>query len=289
MTAQPPQASPSAHLDPDRLADLDADLLDRAATAAAERHLAECPSCRDRRAAMGAVTRLLRDSAMVGPMPDDVRRRIDDALAAGVEPPARSAATTITPLSAPHRTPWTTRLLQAAAVFVLLAAVAGVGYSAVSGSGGGSGGGSEAASQADPNKASGGDATTGTYPVTESGRAYTQQSLRAAVPLLLSGRVARADAAPEAAPSGGAGGGTATGSGNFDRRLLSGRALAACVANIAETPVTPLAVDVGTYNGKPATVLVLPTPDNPRFVDVYVVAPDCPRGTWMTLERVTRP
>jgi hypothetical protein len=62
------------------------------------------------------------------------------------------------------------------------------------------------------------------------------------------------------------------------------------VANITGGgPVTPLAVDLGRFEGKPATIIVLPDPDDPAVVDVYAVAPDCPTGTFLTLERVALP
>jgi hypothetical protein len=34
-------------------------------------------------------------------------------------------------------------------------------------------------------------------------------------------------------------------------------------------------VDVARFRGKPAAVIVLPTPDDPAKVDVWVVGPEC--------------
>jgi hypothetical protein len=53
--------------------------------------------------------------------------------------------------------------------------------------------------------------------------------------------------------------------------------------------VTPLAVDLGRFEGKSATIIVLPDPTDRSFVDMYAVAPDCPKGTWLTIERVALP
>jgi hypothetical protein len=106
------------------------------------------------------------------------------------------------------------------------------------------------------------------------------------VPGLIRGRQPL-KAASQAAPQDASGGFSAE-AGNT-ARLAGGAALAACVANLAGGPVTPLAVDIATFEGKPATVIVLPTPKDPTMVDAFVVEPGCPRGTWLYFERVPRP
>jgi hypothetical protein len=53
--------------------------------------------------------------------------------------------------------------------------------------------------------------------------------------------------------------------------------------------VTPLAVDIGRFEGKPATIIVLPDPDDPSFVNAYAVAPDCPTGIWLDYQHVVLP
>ena len=70
--------------------------------------------------------------------------------------------------------------------------------------------------------------------------------------------------------------------GIFDARLSEGSALSACVIAITDdpdTPViempTPLVVDVAKFDGKAATVIVLPTAGDADRLDVYVVGPDC--------------
>ena len=38
--------------------------------------------------------------------------------------------------------------------------------------------------------------------------------------------------------------------------------------------VTPLAIDIGLWNGKPAAVIVLPK-DDPTLAEVWVIKPSC--------------
>jgi dihydroorotase-like cyclic amidohydrolase len=52
---------------------------------------------------------------------------------------------------------------------------------------------------------------------------------------------------------------------------------------------TPLAVDLGKFEGKPATIIVLPAPGEPSFVNVYAVAPGCPTGTFLAWAHVALP
>ena len=53
--------------------------------------------------------------------------------------------------------------------------------------------------------------------------------------------------------------------------------------------MTPLAVDLGSFEKKPATIIVLPVPGDAKHVDVFAVAPDCPTGTFLDWVRVERP
>jgi hypothetical protein len=277
------QQPPSPHVDLETLADLQERLLDPARAATAAKHLTTCSACAARRADLDDLRRRLRHGAVTEPAPEDVVRRLDDALAAAVvSRPTSAATTTVTPLTPRRRTAWNTRLLQAAAVVALLAAIGGIGYGAIT-----AGGGSETTTAtksdaAGDNSGSAGQRAEGEavggYPITSSGRDYTTSSVRAAVPALLVGKAGRsvgplADGLADAQTD----------------RLRNGGALAACVANIAGGPITPLAVDVARFDGKPATVIVLPDADDPAKVAVYVVEPACPTGTWLYFERVDRP
>lgn len=274
--------SPSPHPELVTLAELDESLLDPPTAGQVAEHLAGCAACRARRAALTDVPHLLRDAGEVLPIPGDVARTLDAALAAAATPSATAAADTVTPVGHRRRTPWNTHVLQAAAVAVLLLLLGGLGYSAILSNHHDRSGGERAAGRAQPEGASqvaSGSTGSGAYPVTESGRDYTKDSLRAAVPSLLLGGTGAGTRAPRP---------RAATDGLGPSRLLGGSPLAACVANLAGGPVTPLAVDVARFEGKPATVIVLPTQSDATTVDAYVVAPDCPAGTFLTFERVAR-
>lgn len=50
----------------------------------------------------------------------------------------------------------------------------------------------------------------------------------------------------------------------------------ACIENLAQQEgAKPIAVDMGYYKGKPAAMVVLPAPDDPEKVDVFIVGPEC--------------
>lgn len=118
------------------------------------------------------------------------------------------------------------------------------------------------------------------FPVTSSGRSYTKATLAGYVPAIVAGR--QTDRVPaSSAPAGFA-------------RLLAGRqALGACIGVVSQGgPVlVPLGVDVGSFDGQPAAVFVLPVPGQPTVADVFVEGPGCASGRDATLyyERVPRP
>jgi hypothetical protein len=74
-------------------------------------------------------------------------------------------------------------------------------------------------------------------------------------------------------------------------RLAGGPDLADCVTALNDGPVTPLAVDLASWQGSPAAIVVLPTPDDPSTVDAWVVDPSCSRADAKVLyfARVARP
>lgn len=296
-TPQPPHTSPTPHVAGETLTDLQEELLDPEQATSVATHLAGCAECRARLDALDDLRVLLRDHAADdGSAPEDVVRRLDDALAAA-RPPVATASATVTPLPAPGRSPWRTRALQAAAVFVLVAAVGGLGFGAIKAI-------SDRTSSSAGSATSAGSGGAGTekaarrYTITNSGRDYTQQTLVAALPELLAGTLppagknaltdSQAASPTPATPSTAATRG-ATPTPDDSQRLRGGAALAACVANLAGGPVTPLAVDLGRFEGKPATIIVLPDPDDPSFVNVYAVAPGCPTGTFLTWQHVALP
>jgi hypothetical protein len=302
-TPQPPHASPTPHLDVETLADLQEGLLDADRLPAAAEHLDGCAECQATRDSLDGVRTLLGDLGAEGPLaaPEDVVRRLDEALAAALPAVARASATVVplTTLPTRGRSPWRTRVLQAAAIFVLVAAVGGIGYGGIRALNNRDSATTDSAASAGAGTAEKRAGTAGKYITTNSGRNYTQATLRAAVPALLAGSLPPvalgADSAgatpPPAAPTRSA---TASSSGPSAAtvapgRLLNGAALAACVANLTGGPVTPLAVDLGRFEGKPATIIVLPDPDDPSFVDAYAVEPACATGTFLTYEKVALP
>jgi hypothetical protein len=293
-----PHTPHPSHIDVDTLADLDEGLLEAEQVSSVAEHLADCPECRARRDALDDVQLLLRDRGAEADdgAPDDVVRRLDDALAAAATPLPTASATVIplTPSTTRARQPWRTRVLQAAAVFVLVAAVGGLGYGAIRASSGGNATGTTSASDSGGAGTAAKRAEAHRYVVTSSGRNYTKESLRTAVPGLLSGKY---DATAQ--ESGGAPLASkvpsphAPAAGSVDpQRLRDGKALTACVNNLAGTddgPVTPLAVDIARFDGKPATIIVLPDPKDPSIVFAYAVAPDCAEGTFLAALPVTLP
>jgi negative regulator of sigma E activity len=287
----------TSHIDVDTLADLGEGLLEADQVTSVAEHLDRCAECRARRDALDDVQLLLRDlgAGADAPAPDDVVRRLDDALAAAATP-LPTASATVTPLTALTtrvRQPWRTRVLQAAAVFVLVAAVGGLGYGGIRAVSGGNSTGTTGAADSGGSAATEKHSAAHRYVVTSSGRNYTEESQRSAVPGLLSGKYdATAQgsggvAVPSKTPTGAQV--PAAGSVADPQRLRDGKALAACVANLADGPVTPLAVDIARFDGKPATIIVLPDPKDPSIVYAYAVAPDCAEGTFLAALPVTLP
>jgi hypothetical protein len=279
------------HLTPETVADLREGLLDARATLAAQGHLLDCRRCAALSDDLAQVSALLADHGDIGDgpdaLPDDVAERLDAALAAERPAERPAAATTVTPLREENRGPAGMRVLQAAAVIVLVLAGVGIGVNAFR-----AGGGNDTATTAD---SAGGAAREeaaagGGYPVTRSGRNWSAATLGPAVPSLVTGSLAPASdaAAPEA--GGNQGSGPKLSSDEVGR-LAGGPPLADCVTALADGPETPLAVDLSSWQGNPAAVVVLPTPDDPAAVDVWVVGPECSQADAKLLyfARVARP
>jgi hypothetical protein len=137
------------------------------------------------------------------------------------------------------------------------------------------------------------------FPVTSSGRAWTKTSVAASVPALIDGTLGPAAVSAPTAPSDSSSGGDSSGSAQPDlsrqngngaaARLAGGSALADCVTQLNGGPATPLSVDLGTWSGDPAAVIVLPTPGDAQTVDVYVVEAACPPGGFLYFARAARP
>jgi hypothetical protein len=275
--------SAGSHLDPDQLADLDEGLLTGTDEGVTRGHLATCERCRTDLAALTGVRETLAGASDVGPVPADVVARLDRGLAEVAAEPASTAVTrSITPLRAAQPAPRGLRWLQAAAVVVLLLAGGALGVSALRNAGGGDRATSatSSAGAADAPKAAAGAA----FPLTASGRHWTKTSVTAAVPQLLAGTVG--PTLPNTFSAQDEASGSATErqalAGVPAARLAGGPALADCVAELTGGPVTPLAVDLATFDGKPAAVVLLPGIGGKGRVDVWVVPPDCATGNGET-------
>lgn len=268
------------HLSPDTLADLAEGLLDAREALAARGHLVGCAQCSARQNRLAEVSRVLADHSDAGALPPEVAARLDDALAA-------EATSTGTPGRASVRSPFGMRVLQAAAAVVLLLAGVGVGVSALQG------GGSENSEQTTAGDAGGGAAAerASAFTVTASGRNWSADTVVEAVPQLVAGSFPAAESAP-AAEGGSEDSGAAPRLLSEDLgRLAGGPPLADCVTALADGPATPLAVDLASWQGNPAAVIVLPTPDDPTTVDTWVVDPACSQADAQVLHfaRVARP
>jgi anti-sigma factor RsiW len=261
VTHEPPS---SEHLDLERLADLDEDLLTPPDTAAAEAHLAGCGECRQRRADI-RTTRALLSTLAPEPMPATVAARVDAALAA-------LPSTTIVPLSTKRRGwrahPTMAGLGAAATVAALVGALVVARTSSHSTSGGSNG--TTAGSAAS-------QAPLPLPPSTVTGTKYTAANLANTVPALLAPAAARTAQTPAGtAPL--ASGGTATTAvpAGLDRLFGSSAALDACVRSVeAGGPlVKPLAIDFATYQGAPSLLIVLPGLE-PGTIGAWFVGPGC--------------
>ena len=74
--------------------------------------------------------------------------------------------------------------------------------------------------------------------------------------------------------------------------LLAGAALSDCLVQLTGiTGSAAVAVDRGTYEGKPADVVVVPTAGDPASLDVWVLSPGCTATSANVLEfaRIARP
>jgi hypothetical protein len=286
VTDHPP-GTDRDHLSPDALADLQEGLLDEPAARLAEEHLRVCRRCLERQDALAEVSALLADAGGTAPVPDDVAARLAAALAAE---PSATAAATVTPLGTARRPSRGMRVLQAAAVLVLLLAGAGLAVTAVQG-GGSQNQASDTAGGAVAEKAVPQD--PGDFPVTASGRNWSADTLAEEAPRLVAGTLG--PAASAAQDSGGSGDSGAAAERELAdsrvARLAGGPDLAGCVTALAAGPVTPVAVDLASWQGQPAAVVVLPTPDDPATVDIWVVAPECAEADAKVLyfARVARP
>jgi hypothetical protein len=276
----------SGHLTPEQLdelaarahADVDPDQEDvrPAADRGLERHLAGCAACR---AALGdqvEVSALLRREPDPGPMPTEVLARLDAALAGAASTRTAAAGSdrrNVVPLAA-HRPGALGRITESrltkslvAAAAVLLMAAGSFAALHRNGSGGPSAS-TASGSSAARGPVAGPDLALGNVQVQASGTAYTSANIRTEVNRRLAafgtsaGGVIRAPQAEN---------GTST--------LTTPTGLRACLNALQAGTAQPVLVDLATYNGKPAAVIVLSDGSSgPSGKQLWVVSPTCSPG-----------
>lgn len=254
----------SAHLDAERLGDLDEGLLAEPEARAARAHLAACTECTALHDDLHAVSALLRGLPDPGPMPPALAARLDHALLAGGR-----AAGDVTPLRPRGERPsrrWSTALLQVAAALVVLGALGGLVVGALRSTGTDS-----ATSSASASGGAGAALSedSAAVRISATGHAYTTATLAADVRLLLAGRLGVLPATGDAA-------GESASKSPQQAPPLSRTSVDSCAGALSAGAVRrPLAVDSGTFGGSPAQVYVFPGEEDPRRVEIFVVSPGC--------------
>lgn len=300
-------SSGGVHLDPTRLADLDEGLLPAADARTARAHLEECARCADVHTALVNVRTRLRALPPVT-LPPEVADRIDAVLeaASATEPPERSEPTAAraAPSSGTRNEPVRLddhrrarnhrrmRVLQAAATVVLVVGGGALGARTLDGLGG---------SGTDD---AGIDAATGQVPA-EQGTGESPEALRGRVtasdtdytPEQLAGQVRglldRVVIAARTAPNGASlqEDNSSDTAGEISSALPNPVAVRGCVNALTKGPAQrPLAVDIATFRGRPAAVVVLRTPGDRSSLDVFVVERRCSAAADRTLyfQRIAR-
>lgn len=313
----------AAHLGLDALGDLDEGLLSPADAESARAHLAGCARCQDDHAALASVHELLADEREI-PMPDDVAQRIFGALAAlpplteADRPAPEPVGATVTTL--PQRRepkPWLKPLL------ISLTAAAGIALVTAGIINLPSSSGSTAASAGAAGTSAAAATTQPPVTLTDTGRAYTSTALGPQGLALLPGQAtaansvagAAATTAAAAATTGGAApvatgaaaAASATSAGSSPAAGGSAEATAAapaltpdvlaslrqpgpaqtCLESYEPSSGAPLAIDIGTFNGKPAIVGVFQDPNNSGRLQVVAAGP--PGCSLYQLSLVSKP
>ena len=269
----------SDHLSPELIADLDEGLLDADSASHAAHHLSQCDQCSATRARLAHVSEALGSLPSVT-MPADRVADLEAALRAASQDRAQpAAADTVVPIRSARsrRAGWSTRLVTIAASAAGVLLISAVGFSMLSGS---TGANPTTGALAETTQL--GDTVSRTV-ANESGQAYREATFTQQIDtLLVSNSVALT---PTSTPSAQASQPTAdpyvtaTVAGEattFAARVVDPDVLQACVTGYLGIPDTqPLVVDVGTFKGIPAAVVVMPSTSDPLQVEVYVVDPNC--------------
>jgi hypothetical protein len=286
----------SDHLSAETLADLALGLLDDESAGNAVQHLQHCAACAALQTDLSDLSGLLADLP-VAPMPDAVWDQLADRLAAEpVETPAGAAA--VVPIESRKRR-WGRPgigVVAGAAGVALLGAI--IVPSVMGGDSNDSSPLAGEGSTADRSET----VPVTAFEATRSGTRYQAEELPEQVTELVAARTTfspTATAAPSSSPQPEESGATAEPS--DDMTSLDSKSVAPMVTDPAAaqaclegylgvTGVTPLAIDIGVWQGEPAAVIVLPATE-PQRAEVWVIDPDCSTGTddpliyWATVDR----
>lgn len=259
-----------SHPDVDTLAEAAEGVLSASEAEQVRVHLSECAACVERVQALADVTSAL--GALPRPtMPEDVATRLDAALLSAAS--ADSGARYVVDLAGRRRLPrFPTVGAVAASVVVLFAVALGLGLKL----------------SHDGTTPASGEAFAGpgrSIPMLSTNQAYTQTDLAQQVETLLSSATHDANASKVA------------GTQQTDNAPMAAMApdasrLMSCAAAV-DPDVTPLAIDVATFDGTPATVIVFPDSragsspsDVATGVEVWVLDEPCSSGTVRYFARV---
>jgi hypothetical protein len=285
----------SEHLTAEVLADLDLGLLDAESTAHALQHLTHCRPCGELRDDLATVTATLAELPPVT-MPDAVWERLSAAVAAEPVLTPEGAATVIPIGEVRRRRSWRPGMglvAGAAGVALIGAIVVPILNSSSSSDLSGGDGSVTAADRGAP--AESGTVPPVAYVASRTGTDYQPEALERQATSLVASRsaftatatlppetstepspedTATPSDAPPATPSGTP---LDSASANVLLKLTAGPAAAqACLESYLDAPgIMPLAIDIGTWDGKPAAVIVLPNEFDPTAADVFVIDPDC--------------
>jgi len=273
---------------------LDRDAPHGVGEAAVASHLADCARCQVVADSLRQVRLLLRQEAGRVPAPPaDLGARLDAVLARAASAPALRAAEVgagdppvgdIRPDRATSGTSGQGWLGRRAPRWVAVAAGAAVlGGAALAAAQLGPDDGSGTLTAAPAEEATGTRAATGpAVAAVATGTDYTATALAAQVTTLLTGSGGGGQAAPDAlgsvplAPATPGRPGAAPAAAGT---MTDPAGLRSCLDAIGAAGVTPLAVDLASYEGQQAAVVVLPVPGaGPVQVEVWVVARDCRPG-----------
>ena len=244
-------------------------------------------------------------------MPAEVAARLDAALAEAAltgptdpeaDPEAdvrAAAAATVVPITSARSSRWRDpRILKVAAAVVLVLGGGGLAIKAIS-----------ASSSSTSTAASAGGAPRAAAQLSvNSAHAYTAGSLASDVRALVAGSLPKAPTTGQDSAAGSTLEPRPTVSGAVDspnpgygttvtqplkELTATVDTLAPCIAALEEgiTAVTPFAIDAGTYDGRPALIVVLPNKEDAAYYDVFVVGAKCGQGNdadFIAYKRVPR-